>query len=217
MILANPPFKGSLEKSTIAKDLTKIVSTTKTELLFGALFLRLLKKGGRGAGIVPDGVLFGSSTAHKALRKELVENHKLDGVISMPSGVFKPYAGVSTAVLIFTKTGAGGTDFVWFYDMEADGLSLDDKRQPIQQNDIPDLLQRWKQRNSERHTDRAAKAFFVPKAEIATNGYDLSINRYKEVAYEEVQYEPPKVILQKLRSLEDEIRADLDVLEELLK
>ncbi|MBD2070290.1 SAM-dependent DNA methyltransferase [Leptolyngbya sp. FACHB-671] len=217
MVLANPPFKGSLEKSTIAKDLTKIVSTTKTELLFGALFLRLLKKGGRGAVIVPDGVLFGSSTAHKALRKELVENHKLDGVISMPSGVFKPYAGVSTAVLIFTKTGAGGTDFVWFYDMEADGLSLDDKRQPVQQNDIPDLLQRWKQRNPETDTNRAVKAFFVPKDEIAANSYDLSINRYKEVAYEEVQYEPPKVILQKLRSLEDEIRADLDALEELLK
>ena len=216
MVLANPPFKGSLEKSTIAKDLTKIVSTTKTELLFGALFLRLLKKGGRGAVIVPDGVLFGSSTAHKALRKELVENHKLDGLISMPSGVFKPYAGVSTAVLIFTKTGAGGTDFVWFYDMEADGLSLDDKRQPVQQNDIPDLLQRWKQRNFKVDISRAAKAFFVPKAEIAANGYDLSINRYKEVAYEEVQYEPPKVILQKLRSLEDEIRADLDALEGLL-
>lgn len=216
MILANPPFKGSLEKSTIAKDLTKIVSTTKTELLFGALFLRLLKKGGRGAVIVPDGVLFGSSTAHKALRKELVENHKLDGVISMPSGVFKPYAGVSTAVLMFTKTGAGGTDFVWFYDMEADGLSLDDKRQPVPENDIPDLLQRWQQRSPETDCDRAAKAFFVPKDEIAANGYDLSINRYKEVAYEEVQYEPPKVILQKLRQLEDEIRADLDVLEELL-
>ncbi|MBD1848407.1 SAM-dependent DNA methyltransferase [Cyanobacteria bacterium FACHB-63] len=216
MILANPPFKGSLEKSTIAKDLTKIVSTTKTELLFGALFLRLLKKGGRGAVIVPDGVLFGSSTAHKALRKELVENHKLDGVISMPSGVFKPYAGVSTAVLIFTKTGAGGTDFVWFYDMEADGLSLDDKRQPVQENDIPDLLQRWKARNPETDTDRSTKAFFVPKAEIAGNGYDLSINRYKEVAYEEVQYEPPKVILQKLRSLEAEIKNDLDELERLL-
>jgi type I restriction enzyme M protein len=216
MILANPPFKGSVEKSTIAKDLTKIVSTTKTELLFGALFLRLLKKGGRGAVIVPDGVLFGSSTAHKALRKELVENHKLDGVISMPSGVFKPYAGVSTAVLIFTKTGAGGTDFVWFYDMEADGLSLDDKRQLVAENDIPDLLQQWKQRNPEADTNRAAKAFFVPKDEIATNGYDLSINRYKEVEYEEVQYEPPKVILQKLRSLEDEIRADLDALEGLL-
>jgi len=216
MILANPPFKGSLEKSTIAKDLTKIVSTTKTELLFGALFLRLLKKGGRGAVIVPDGVLFGSSTAHKALRKELVENHKLDGLISMPSGVFKPYAGVSTAVLMFTKTGAGGTDFVWFYDMEADGLSLDDKRQTVQQNDIPDLLQRWQHRNHKVDTDRAAKAFFVPKAEIIANGYDLSINRYKEVAYEEVKYEPPKVILQKLRSLEDEIWADLDVLEGLL-
>jgi type I restriction enzyme M protein len=148
MILANPPFKGSLEKSTIAKDLTKIVSTTKTELLFGALFLRLLKKGGRGAVIVPDGVLFGSSTAHKALRKELVENHKLDGVIPMPLGVFKPYAGVSTAVMIFTKTGAGETDFVWFYDIKADGLSLDDKRQPMQENDIPDLLQQWKQRHT---------------------------------------------------------------------
>ncbi|WP_277876178.1 class I SAM-dependent DNA methyltransferase [Trichocoleus sp. FACHB-262] len=216
MILANPPFKGSLEKSTIAKDLTKIVSTTKTELLFGALFLRLLKKGGRGAVIVPDGVLFGSSTAHKALRKELVENHKLDGVISMPSGVFKPYAGVSTAVLMFTKTGAGGTDCVWFYDMDADGLSLDDKRQPVQKNDIPDLLQRWKHRSIQADTNRAAKAFFVPKAEIAANGYDLSINRYKEVAHEEVQYESPKVILQKLRSLEDEIRADLDALEGLL-
>lgn len=216
MILANPPFKGSLAKSTIAKDLTKIVSTTKSELLFGALFLRLLKKGGRGAVIVPDGVLFGSSTAHKALRQELVENHKLDGVISMPSGVFKPYAGVSTAVLIFTKTGAGGTDFVWFYDMEADGLSLDDKRQPIQENDIPDLVQRWQTRNPETDTNRSAKAFFVPKLEIAGNGYDLSINRYKEVAYEEVQYEPPKVILQKLRNLEDEIRQDLDSLEGLL-
>lgn len=216
MILANPPFKGSVAKPTIAKDLTKIVSTTKTELLFGALFLRLLKKGGRGAVIVPDGVLFGSSTAHKALRKELVENHKLDGVISMPSGVFKPYAGVSTAVLIFTKTGAGGTDFVWFYDMEADGLSLDDKRQPVQENDIPDLLQRWQTRNPETDTNRSAKAFFVPKSEIAGNGYDLSINRYKEVAYEEVQYEPPKVILQKLRDLEDEIRQDLDALENLL-
>jgi type I restriction enzyme M protein len=216
LILANPPFKGSLEKSTIAKDLTRIVSTTKTELLFGALFLRLLKKGGRGAVIVPDGVLFGSSTAHKALRKELVENHKLDGVISMPSGVFKPYAGVSTAVLIFTKTGAGGTDFVWFYDMEADGLSLDDKRQPVERNDIPDLIQRWKKRNPETDTDRSQKAFFVAKEAIAAQGYDLSINRYKEVAYDEVAYEPPKEILQKLRSLEAEIQKDLDELETLL-
>ncbi len=216
MILANPPFKGSLDKSTIAKDLQQIVSTTKTELLFGALFLRLLKKGGRGAVIVPDGVLFGSSKAHKTLRQELVENHKLDGVISMPSGVFKPYAGVSTAVLLFTKTGAGGTDQVWFYDMEADGLSLDDKRQPVAENDIPDLIQRWQSRNPEQDTDRKAKAFFVPKDEIAANGYDLSINRYKEIEYEEVEYEPPKVILQKLRGLEQEISADLDELEKLL-
>lgn len=216
LILANPPFKGSVEKSTIAKDLTQIISTTKTELLFVALLLRLLKIGGRAAVIVPDGVLFGSSTAHKKVREILIENHKLDGVISMPSGVFRPYAGVSTAVLIFTKTGVGGTDSVWFYDMEADGLSLDDKRQPVVENDIPDLLKRWKSRNLEQDTDRTSKAFFVPKAEIAANGYDLSINRYKETNYEEVKYESPKVILQKLRDLEDEIRADLDVLEGLL-
>ncbi|WP_277876061.1 class I SAM-dependent DNA methyltransferase [Trichocoleus sp. FACHB-262] len=180
------------------------------------MFLRLLKIGGRAAVIVPDGVLFGSSKAHKDIRTLLVENHKLDGVISMPSGVFKPYAGVSTAILIFTKTGAGGTDHVWFYDMDADGLSLDDKRQPVEQNDIPDLLRCWQTRNPEQETDRTSKAFFVPKAEIAANNYDLSINRYKEVEYEEVEYEPPKVILQKLRSLEDEIRADLDELERLL-
>jgi type I restriction enzyme M protein len=216
LILANPPFKGSVEKSTIAKDLTKIISTTKTELLFVALFLRLLKIGGRAAVIVPDGVLFGSSTAHKKVREVLVENHKLDGVISMPSGVFKPYAGVSTAVLMFTKTGAGGTDSVWFYDMDADGLSLDDKRQPVAENDIPDLVKRWKERNPEVDTDRTGKAFFVPKDEIKANGYDLSINRYKEVEYEEVKYESPKVILQKLRTLEDEIQADLDALEGLL-
>lgn len=216
LVLANPPFKGSVEKSSIAKDLTKVVSTTKTELLFLALFLRLLKKGGRAAVIVPDGVLFGASRAHKGIRKKLVEEHKLDGVISMPSGVFKPYAGVSTAILIFTKTGAGGTDFVWFYDMQADGFSLDDKRQDIEENDIPDVLQRWKQRNSSQDQDRGGKAFFVPKQEIEENGYDLSINRYKEVEYEEVEYEHPKVILGKLRELEDEINADLDELEELL-
>lgn len=160
--------------------------------------------------------MFGSSTAHKKVRELLVEQHKLDGVISMPSGVLKPYAGVSTAVLVFTKTGAGGTDSVWFYDMDADGLSLDDKRQPVQENDIPDLLKRWKERNLEQDTIRTSKAFFIPKAEIAANGYDLSINRYKETEYEEANYEPPKVILQKLRNLEDEIRADLDVLERLL-
>lgn len=237
LILANPPFKGSLEKSTIAKDLTKVINTTKTELLFLALLLRLLKIGGRAAVIVPDGVLFGSSTAHKSIRQILVEQHKLDGVISMPSGVFKPYAGVSTAVLIFTKTGAGGTDWVWFYDMTADGLSLDDKRQPVQENDIPDLLQKWHSRvapdiavkdasykglpllDAQEQTpkiERVGKAFFVPKDEIQANGYDLSINRYKEVEYEEVQYEAPKLILQKLRDLEEEIKLDLDTLENLL-
>lgn len=216
LILANPPFKGSLEKSTIAKDLTRIVSTTKTELLFLALFLRLLKTGGRAAIIVPDGVLFGSSNAHKKIRQVLVDEHKLDGVISMPSGVFKPYAGVSTAILIFTKTGAGGTDSVWFYDMQADGFSLDDKRNEVEANDIPDLLSRWQSRNIETDSDRAQKAFFVPKEEIQANGYDLSINRYKSVEYEEVSYEPPKVILGKLKDLESEIQQDLAELEAML-
>ena len=218
LILANPPFKGSVEKSTIAKDLVKAISTTKTELLFLTLFLRLLKRGGRAAVIVPDGVLFGSSKAHKGVRQVLVEEHKLDGVISMPSGVFKPYAGVSTAVLMFTKVGVekDGTDFVWFYDMEADGLSLDDKRQPIEANDIPDLLARWQTRDPQKDGDRTAKAFFVPKQEIKENGYDLSINRYKEIEYEEVEYEPPMVILGKLRALEAEISADLDALERML-
>lgn len=217
LILANPPFKGSLDKATIAKDLTKVISTTKTELLFLALLLRLLKIGGRAAVIVPDGVLFGSSKAHKSIRKMLVEEHKLDGVISMPSGVFKPYAGVSTAVLMFTKTGAGGTDNVWFYDMQADGLSLDDKRQPVEENDIPDLLKQWRERDIDQDVNRKSKAFFVPKVEIEGNGYDLSINRYKEIEYEEVEYEPPKVILKKLRDLEDEISKDLDELEGLLR
>jgi type I restriction enzyme M protein len=216
LILANPPFKGSLDSEGIANDLKKIISTKKTELLFGALFLRLLKKGGRAAVIVPDGVLFGSSNAHKRLREILVEDHKLDGIISMPSGVFKPYAGVSTAIMMFTKTGAGGTDSVWFYDMQADGLSLDDKRQEIADNDIPDIIERWKGRDTGRDTDRRAKAFFVPKEEIAANGYDLSINRYKEVEYEEVSYAPPLEILGKLKSLENEILADLDDLEGML-
>ncbi len=218
LILANPPFKGSVEKSTIAKDLSKVISTTKTELLFMALFLRLLKKGGRGAVIVPDGVLFGSSKAHKEIRQTLVENHKLDGVISMPSGVFKPYAGVSTAILIFTKVGVkqAGTDRVWFYDMVADGLSLDDKRQPVEANDIPDLLRCWQGRDTAKDTDRKAKAFFVPREEIAANAYDLSINRYQETEYAEVQYDPPKVILQRLRELEDDIRQDLEALAAML-
>ncbi|MFZ4639003.1 MAG: type I restriction-modification system subunit M [Nodosilinea sp.] len=218
LILANPPFKGSVEQSTIAKDLTKTLSTTKTELLFIPLFLRLLKTGGRAAVIVPDGVLFGSSKAHRDMRRILVEEHKLNGVISMPSGVFKPYAGVSTAILMFTKLGVKekGTDFVWFYDMAADGYSLDDKRQPIKANDIPDILQRWQQRDPTTDRDRRAKAFFVPGEDIRANAYDLSINRYKEIEYEEVTYDPPKVILQKLRALEADIREDLDTLEEML-
>jgi type I restriction enzyme M protein len=216
LILANPPFTGSVDKEGIATNLTKVIDTTKTELLFGALFLRLLKKGGRAAVIVPDGVLFGSKGAHPKLRKMLIEDHKLDGVISMPSGVFRPYTPVSAAILIFTKTGAGGTDAVWFYDMQADGLSLNDKRQPIEQNDIPDLVQRWQNRDLLKDVDRGQKAFFVSKESIVENGYDLSINRYKEVEYTEVVYESPMVILGKLKALEDEIRVDLDELEGLL-
>lgn len=216
VVLANPPFKGSVEKSTIAKDLTRQVKTAKTELLFLLLMLRVLKTGGRAAVIVPDGVLFGSSTAHKDVRKMLVETHKLDGVVSMPSGVFKPYAGVSTAILLFTKTGAGGTDKVWFYDMQADGLSLDDKRQPVAENDIPDVLAKWTGRDPSGKSDRKARAFFVPRAEIEGNKWDLSINRYKEIGYEEVEYEAPGVILDRLEALQGEIAGDLRTLRGML-
>ena len=208
-LLANPPFKGSLDADAVATDLSKTVKTKKTELLFGALFLKQLKVGGQCACIVPDGVLFGSSKAHRTLREQIVEGHKLDGVVSMPSGVFKPYAGVSTAVLIFTRTDSGGTDHVWFYDMQADGFSLDDKREPVEPNDIPDLIESWGNRDPEADTDRKEKAFFVPKEEIAANKYDLSINRYKEIVYEEVEHDPPEVILDRLEELEDEIRADI--------
>ena len=217
LILANPPFKGSVEKSTKATDLVKVNDTAKSELLYIALVVRLLKIGGRAAVIVPNGVLFGSSKVHINIRKLLVEEHRLDAVISMPSGVFRPYAGVSTAVFIFTKTGKGGTDYVWFYDMQADGFSLDDKRQLVEENDIPDLLHQWKQRNPYKNTKRNNKAFFVPKSEIKENSYDLSINRYQEIEYEKVEYEQPKVILQKLRELENEIQEDLDDLEEFLR
>ncbi len=214
LILANPPFAGSLDYESIAKDLQKIVKTKKTELLFIALFLRLLEPGGRAAVIVPDGVLFGSSKAHRAVRELLVEKHKLDAVVSMPSGVFKPYAGVSTAILLFTKTNTGGTDSVWFYDMHGDGLSLDDKRAPKpESNDIPDILARWKNLPGEAERTRTEQSFLVPREEIAANGYDLSINRYKEVVYEEVEYDPPTVILQRIAELEDEIakgRAELE-------
>ena len=205
LILANPPFKGSVDESLLANSLTSMVKTKKTELLFISLFLRLLKIGGRAAIIVPDGVLFGSSNAHKNLRKELIEKNQLEGVISMPSGVFKPYAGVSTAILIFTKTGNGGTDNVWFYDMTADGYSLDDKRNPIEENDIPDIIERFSNLENEKDRKRTDKSFFVPKQEIVDNEYDLSINKYKEIVYEKVEYEKPEIILQKLEELSKSI------------
>jgi type I restriction enzyme M protein len=216
LVLANPPFAGSLDYESTAKDLQRIVKTKKTELLFLALFLRLLRSGGRAAVIVPDGVLFGSSNAHKGLRKLLVEEQRLDGVISMPSGVFKPYAGVSTAILLFTKTNSGGTDNVWFYDMRSDGYSLDDKRAPLQESDIPDIVARWRNREAETERKRTEKSFMVPKSEIEANGYDLSINRYKEVTYEAVEYDPPKVILERLAALEAEIAEGRRELEGLL-
>lgn len=205
LVLANPPFKGSLDYESVSDDLLKVTKTKKTELLFLALFLRMLKKGGRCASIVPDGVLFGSSNAHKSIRKEIVENHKLEAIISMPSGVFKPYAGVSTAIMIFTKTGAGGTNNVWFYDMKADGYSLDDKRNPIESNDIPDILNRFNNLEEEKQRKRTDHSFFVPLTEIRKNEYDLSINKYKEFEYEEVSYESPNEILQRVEKLENEI------------
>ena len=219
LILANPPFKGSLDYDATAKDLLQVSKTKKTELLFISLFLKQLKPGGRCACIVPDGVLFGSSNAHKKLRKTLVEEQKLDAVISMPSGVFKPYAGVSTAILIFTRTDSGGTDKVLFYDMQADGLSLDDKRDPIDANDIPDILEKYQQyrKGEGDFTDKKAKAFSVDKQDIADNQYDLSINRYKEIEYEEVKYDPPLVILDQLEALENEIQNDLTELRGMLK
>jgi type I restriction enzyme M protein len=237
LVLANPPFAGSLDYENTAKDLLAIVKTKKTELLFLALFLRLLKPGGRATVIVPDGVLFGSSNAHKELRRMLVEDHKLEAVISLPSGAFKPYAGVSTGILIFTKTNSGGTDNVWFYDMQADGWSLDDKRQPLlsedklgaipaqalsgaehAKNNLPDVLARWRQREGEElHRPRTAQSFCVPKAEIAANGYDLSLNRYKEVVHEVVEHESPKVIMARLNKLEAEIATGMKELEGMLK
>ncbi|RYF11087.1 MAG: SAM-dependent DNA methyltransferase, partial [Flavobacteriales bacterium] len=217
LILANPPFKGSLDAEAVDSSLSSVVKTTKTELLFLALILRGLKVGGRAAVIVPDGVLFGSSNAHKQIRKEIIDNNHLTGVISMPSGVFKPYAGVSTAILFFTKTGAGGTDKVWFYDMKADGLSLDDKRQVISDNDIPDVISRWYNRTTglEQNRRRTEQSFFVPLAEIQDNNYDLSINRYKEVVHEEKTYEKPEAIISQISVLDKErtaLMADLKTL-----
>lgn len=214
--LANPPFKGTVDAESINDNLKAVTNTKKTELLFVALFLRMLQKGGRCACIVPDGVLFGSSKAHKALRKELVENHQLRAVISMPSGVFKPYAGVSTAVLVFTKTGAGGTDQVWFYDMQADGFSLDDKRSEIADNDIPDIIQRFHNLEQEQERQRTEQSFLVPKQDIADNDYDLSINKYKEVEYVPVEYPPTSELLAELNALEMEIGKGLAELEEML-
>jgi len=236
LVLANPPFAGSLDYENTAKDLLQIVKTKKTELLFLALFLRLLKPGGRAAVIVPDGVLFGSSKAHKELRRLLVEEQKLDAVISLPSGVFRPYAGVSTAILLFTKTNSGGTDNVWFYDVKADGWSLDDKRTPLlsddklgptprialaaeehPKNNLPDVLTRWAQRDgSEHQRARMDQSFCVPKADIAAQGYDLSLNRYKEVVHEEVGHRSPQEILADLAKLEEEIQQGMKELEEML-
>lgn len=214
--LANPPFKGTVDAESINDDLKAVTNTKKTELLFLALFLRMLKKGGRCACIVPDGVLFGSSKAHKSIRKELVENHQLKAVISMPSGVFKPYAGVSTAVLVFTKTGAGGTENVWFYDMKADGFSLDDKRSEIADNDIPDIIHRFCHLEQEEERERTEQSFFVPKGEIAQNDYDLSINKYKKVEYVPVEYPSTTEILADLNELEMEITKGLAELEGML-
>ena len=216
LILANPPFKGSLDADTVSADLLKVCKTKKTELLFLALFLRMLKIGGRCACIVPDGVLFGSSKAHQSIRKELIENHQLRAAISMPSGVFKPYAGVSTAVLVFTKTGAGGTDKVWFYDMKADGFSLDDKRTEVKENDIPDIIARFHNLDAETDRKRTEQSFFVPKEEIAANGYDLSINKYKETEYVPVEYPSTTEILADLHELEMEITKGLAELEEMV-
>jgi len=216
LVLANPPFKGSLDYDSVESSLLKTVKTKKTELLFLGLMLRMMKIGGRCAVIIPDGVLFGSSNAHKQIRQTLVEKNKLEAVISMPSGVFKPYAGVSTAVLVFTKTNNGGTDNVWFYDMQADGLSLDDKRSPVKDNDIPDIIERFKKRQYETERTRTEQSFLVPFDEIKENGWDLSINRYKEVVYEQIEYAPPAEIIAEIEQLDLERFQTLKILKELL-
>ena len=216
LILANPPFKGSLDYDIVSADLLKVCKTKKTELLFLTLFVRMLKTGGRCACIVPDGVLFGSSKAHKDIRKAIVEEQRLEAVISMPSGVFKPYAGVSTAILIFTKTGHGGTDKVWFYDMKADGRSLDDKRSEVKENDIPDIITRFKNLEAENDRKRTDQSFFVEKQEIVDNAYDLSINKYKEIEYIPVEYPPTSEIMANLQALEKEVQESMAELEKML-
>ena len=237
LVLANPPFRGSLDYENTAKDLLQVVKTKKTELLFLALFLRLLKPGGRAAVIVPEGVLFGSTSAHKALRKILVEDQQLEAVISLPGGVFRPYAGVSTAVLVFTKTNSGGTNHVWFYDVDADGMSLDDKRAPLlpeeklgavpkellsleehAKNNLPDVAARWLERDgSELQRARTEQSFCVPKADIVAEGYDLSVNRYREALPEEVEHRPAIEIIRELTKVEAQIQEGLQELEAMLK
>ena len=216
LCLANPPFAGSIDNEAVSKSLLAITKTKKTELLFVALFTRMLAVGGRCASIVPDGVLFGNSTGHKAIRKELIEHQRLQAVISMPSGVFQPYSGVSTAILIFTKTNAGGTDKVWFYDMKADGFSLDQKRDEIKENDIPDVIARFKNLKAEESRSRKEQSFLVPVAEIIANDYDLSINKYKEVEREKVEYEKPEVIFGRIKGLEEEINCAVADLEKMI-
>lgn len=216
LCLANPPFAGSIDKEAISKSLLAISNTKKTELLFVALFTRMLAVGGRCASIVPDGVLFGNSTGHKAVRRELIDHQRLQAVISMPSGVFQPYSGVSTAILIFTKTNAGGTDKVWFYDMKADGFSLDQKRDPVPQNDIPDVIARYRNLEAEADRSRKEQSFVVPVEEIRANDYDLSINKYKEVERVKVEYEQPAVILNRIKALETEINSTLSDLEKMM-
>lgn len=217
LILANPPFAGSLDYEATSKDLQKVVKTKKTELLFLALFLKLLLPGGRAAVIVPDGVLFGSSKAHKDLRRTLVEDQKLDAVVKLPSGVFRPYAGVSTAILFFTRTDSGGTDDVWFYDVQADGFTLDDKRNPVVDNDLPDTLERWGSRaTTERERARTERSFTVPKSDIVAQGYDLSLNRYKEIVHDEVEHRAPLDIISDIEALEDEIGPGLADLKAML-
>lgn len=216
-ILTNPPFKGSLDFDIVSADLLKVTKTKKTELLFLSLILRMLKTGGRCATVVPDGVLFGSSTAHTALRQEIIDCHRLEAIISMPSGVFKPYAGVSTAIMVFTKTGAGGTDKVWFYDMQADGFSLDDKRSRIEQCDIPDIIARFHNLKEEEIRLRTEQSFFVHKEEIVANGYDLSINKYKKTEYTEEKYPQPLEILADISKLEKQITEGLAELEDMLQ
>ena len=216
LVLANPPFKGSLDAEGVSADLLKVTKTKKTELLFLALFIRVLKIGGRAAVIVPDGVLFGSSNAHKQIRREIIEKNKLDAVISMPSGVFKPYAGVSTAILVFTKTGNGGTDKVWFYDMKADGYSLDDKRQQISENDIPDIINRFNHLDQEMERKRTDQSFMVDLADIVANDYDLSINKYKETVYVAKEYPPTEEIIKEIENIEVQIQNELAELKKLL-